>query len=146
MSNWKPTSGLLLAESVVQTLLTDAATRGHFITDPTLRHRWVQTVADALDGFRPQAVSTSEPEFLEERDDSNDLSLQEAHSRVQAMTRAREDVMNEPKSNGIAEVFVDAPTAAPKKRSRGRPKLSAAEKKKRKAAKDAAETAGAAAT
>ena len=136
---WRPTPGMLKAESVVQTMLTDAATRHFFITDPTLRHRWVQTVADALDGFLRNADVA---EFLSD-DSSHMIARDESNGQLKRV---------EPVDDRHAEVLVDheeliagviadhAPAkeaATGKRRGRGRPKLSAAEKKKRKAAKQA---------
>ena len=131
---WRPTPGMLKAESVVQTMLTDAATRHFFITDPTLRHRWVQTVADALDGFRSGA---DEPEFpLEERDEIPHLGNGQDDPPTRTYL-APLPYKAEPTADDERRAMEVQAQSPAKRRSRGRPKLSAAEKKKRKAAKQA---------
>lgn len=135
---WKPTDGLRRAESVVQQILADNIACGvPPMTNPTARWRMVKTIAEALDGFR----STIEPEFpLEEREPNgaydtftytSDPSVETNPSTVVLRPGAEPDAI-------VGGVMIDHEAGKPaKRRGRGRPKLSASEKKKRKAAKQA---------
>ena len=139
---FKPTEGLRRAESVLQDIMNAAIACGMPpITNPEFRHGAKQIIANALDGFRPQAVSTSEPEFLEAPNGNYDIAHGTRWERVEPETPEHAKVLAD-HEDLIAGVIEDThgqdPSAKPeKRRGRGRPKLSAAEKKKRKAAKQA---------
>ena len=132
---WKPTDGLRRAESVVQQILADNIACGvPPMTNPTARWRMVKTIAEALDGFRSGA---DEPEFpLEERDEiphiGNGQDDPPTRTYLAPLPYKAEPTADDERR--AMEVQAQSPA---KRRGRGRPKLSAAEKKKRKAAKQA---------
>lgn len=140
---WRPTDGLKRSEGVVQQILNDLVACGvPPITNPTARFRMKQVIAEALDGFR--STIEAEPEFpLEERDEAphsngsehlHPTTPDDTDEYRAAFPHDKRVALATHTDPAVVDQYMDK---APKKRSRGRPKLSAAEKKKRKAAKQA---------
>lgn len=158
---WTPTAGLKAAESTVQTLLQDMATMGVHVTNPTLRWRMKQVIAEALDGFRFNIEPVAEFP-LEERDEhwGNGSRLltprtpedtDEYRATFPHDTRVAKEVKLRPGDDAIVTEHRDGsitvdPTPKAAKRRAGRPKGAKNKKAKAKAAKAAAETVEAAAS
>ena len=122
---WTPSEGLRRAEPIVQTLLRDMATMGMHVTDPTLRWRMVQTIADGIDkalGERGAAVGN---EWAPGPDAPPDEDAGYVESLIAAANGLHEE-------NPLPAVSAAAPRA---RRSRGRPRGSG---KKQRAARAAA--------
>lgn len=147
---WKPSTGLLKAEPIVQTLLADAAAVGIHMTNPAYRWRMKQVIAEALDhaladGSAAQRNAPDLPDFPPSAGD--ELPYTNGHHEVddrvwtpfdqmptvavipESLAAAIEEKQRRMDA-GISGVAAEEPASAPVKRGRGRPKGSTGKKKK----------------